>query len=141
MSDFERFVEQLQRKIDEQERELYSARVIEHARDPRNVGSLENADGFAVVTGWCGDTMKIYLRLGPERTIRQVTFITDGCGPTLACGSMMTVLVRGLSPEEALKISADKLIRALDGLPAESVHCAELTVNTLRAAIADLPKL
>jgi nitrogen fixation NifU-like protein len=141
VSDFERFVEQLQRKIDEQERELYSARVIEHARDPRNVGSLENADGFAVVTGWCGDTMKIYLILGPERTIRQVTFITDGCGPTLACGSMMTVLVRGLSPEEALKISADKLIRALDGLPAESVHCAELTVNTLRAAVADLPKL
>jgi nitrogen fixation NifU-like protein len=141
VSDFERCVEQLQRKIEEQERALYSARVIEHARNPQNFCPLESADGFAAVTGWCGDTMKVYLRLDEGGRIGQAGFITDGCGPTLACGSMMTVLVRGLSPEKALLISVDQLINALDGLPAESGHCAELTVNALRAAVADLPKV
>jgi nitrogen fixation NifU-like protein len=141
MNDFDRFVEELQRQIDEQERALYSPQVRKHARNPQNIGRLEPADGFAAITGPCGDTMEMYLRLDHEGKIRQVGFLTDGCGPTVACGSMISTLAKGLFPEKALLISADELLHALGGLPPESVHCAELAVNTLRAAVRDLPKV
>jgi nitrogen fixation NifU-like protein len=141
VNDFQRFVEDLQRQIEEEERALYSARVIKHARDPQNIGRLEPADGSATITGPCGDTMEIYLRLGEGGIIRQAAFMTDGCGPALACGSMISILTTGLSPEKALLISVEELIRALGGLPPESIHCAELSVNTLRAAVADLQKV
>ena len=137
VNDFDRFVEDLQRQIDEQERTLYSAQVLEHARNPRNIGPLESADGFAATTGPCGDTMEIYLRLDQRRCIRKVAFLTDGCGPTLACGSMLTLMVRGLSIEKARTLSARELIIALNGLPGESAHCAELAVNTFQAALQE----
>jgi nitrogen fixation NifU-like protein len=141
VNDFDRFVEELQRQIEEQERALYSDQVRKHARNPQNIGALDPADGSAVVTGSCGDTMEIYLRQDPEGRIRQVGFLTDGCGPTVACGSMISILAKGLSAEKALLISTDELLRALGGLPPESVHCAELAVNTLRSAVRDLPKV
>jgi nitrogen fixation NifU-like protein len=141
VNDFDRFVEELQRQIDEQEWALYSVQVRRHARNPRNIGALEPADGAASITGPCGDTMEFYVRIDREGRIRQVGFLTDGCGPSVACGSMISVLAEGLSPEKALLISADELLRALGGLPPESVHCAELAVNTLRAAVRDLPKV
>jgi nitrogen fixation NifU-like protein len=141
VNDFDRFVKDLQRQIDEQERALYSAQVRKHARNPQNIGALEPADGFASISGPCGDTMEIYLRMDRWGRIRQVSFLTDGCGPTLACGSMISVLAKGLTPEKALLISADGLLQALGGLPPESIHCAELAVNTLRSAVRDLPKV
>ena len=137
MTDFDSLIEDLQQKIDEQERALYSAEVIEHAHNPKNMRRLEEADCCAAVTGWCGDTMEIYLLLDDTTHIREATFMTDGCGPTVACGSMLTLMVRGLSPEKARTISAHDLIVALNGLPGESIHCAELAVNTLRAAIQE----
>ena len=141
MNDFDRFVEELERQIVEQERALYSDQVRRHARNPQNIGALAPADGSAVITGPCGDTMEFYLRMDREGRIRQVGFLTDGCGPTVACGSMISVMAGGLSPEKALRISAEQLLRALGGLPPESVHCAELAVNTLRAAVRELPKV
>ena len=132
---FDRLVEELQKQILEQERAVYSSRVLEEAHNPKNVGRMPQPDAWAVVHGWCGDTMEIYLRLDGDR-IERATFMTDGCGPTVACGSMLTQMVRGRSLEEASRIRPDDLIAALDGLPEESVHCAELTVNTLREAIA-----
>jgi nitrogen fixation NifU-like protein len=134
--DFDRIVEQLQQEIDEQERAIYSAKVIEEARNPTDVGRMAEADASAVVCGWCGDTMEIYLRLDGER-VEQATFITDGCGPSVACGSKLTTMVRGKSLEEARMITPQDLIDALDGLPEDSLHCADLTVNTLRQAIAN----
>lgn len=136
MDDFDRAVADLQRQIIEQERALYSARVIEEAHSPKNLGRMANPDTYAVVQGWCGDTMEIYLRLDGGR-ISEVTFVTDGCGPSVACGSMLTTMVRGMSLVEAGRISAQDLIEALDGLPEDSLHCADLAVNTLRAAIAN----
>lgn len=132
--DFDRVVEELQREIEEQESAIYSARVIEEARNPTDVGRMAEPDASAVVRGSCGDTMEIYLRLDGER-IAQATFVTDGCGPSVACGSMLTTMVRGKSLAEASEISAQDLIAALDGLPEDSLHCADLTVNTLRQAI------
>jgi nitrogen fixation NifU-like protein len=134
-TDFERMIAELQREIDEQERATYSARVIEEAQKPKNVGRMAGPDAYGIVHGWCGDTMEIYLRLDGEE-IEEATFMTDGCGPSVACGSMLTSMVRGMSLQEASRIRPQDLIAALDGLPADSLHCAELTVSTLREAIA-----
>jgi len=136
MEDFDQLVEELERQIREEERALYSAEVIEHSHNPRNLKKLDRFHAHAVVHGWCGDTMEIYLRLERMGRIREATFFTDGCGPSVACGSMLTCMVRGKPSKKALQISAQDLIAALGGLPEESVHCAELAVKTLRAAIS-----
>jgi len=135
-ADFDHMVADLQRQIIEQERALYSDKVIEEAHNPRNLGWMPEPDACGIVRGWCGDTMEIYLRLDRER-IKEITFMTDGCGPSVACGSMLTRLVQGTSLEEAGKITPEDLLAALDGLPDENTHCAELAVNTLREAIAN----
>ena len=133
-TDLDRLVTDLQKEIDEQDRALYSAKVIEETRHPRNFRRMANADVRGLVHGWCGDTMEVYLRLEEDRII-ETTFATDGCGPTLACGSMLTSMVQGLSLEEASRIVPKDLLSALDGLPEESQHCAELAVRTLHNAI------
>jgi nitrogen fixation NifU-like protein len=131
---FDRLVEKIQREIDEQERSLYSAKVIEEAHHPKNVGRMRQADVCGLVHGWCGDTMEVFLRLDGEM-IREAKFVTDGCGPTLACGSMLTSMLRGLSLTQADEIMPEHIIAALDGLPEESQHCAELAVSTLQNAL------
>jgi len=133
-SDFDSFVAELQKEIDEQTRALYSARVIKEAYEPSNVGRMPDADARGLVHGWCGDTMEVFLRLDGT-IIRQATFMTDGCGPTLACGSILTTMVQGMSMDEAGAILPEDLIAALDGLPEESQHCAELAASTLQNAI------
>jgi nitrogen fixation NifU-like protein len=128
-------VEELTRQIAEEERALYSARVIEHSHNPRNFRRLKPAKLSAVVRGWCGDTMEMYLRPDRNGLVSEAAFMTDGCGPTVACGSMLTSLVSGKPLQQALRITSRELIDALGGLPEESIHCAELAVATLRAAI------
>jgi nitrogen fixation NifU-like protein len=135
MDRLDRLVAALQREIDEQERALYSATVLHEARHPQNLGRMAGPDAHAVVTGWCGDTMEVFLRLDGD-VIREAAFLTNGCGPSVACGSKLTALVRGMTPEEASRLRPEDLIAALDGLPDESAHCAELAVSTLRKAIA-----
>ncbi|MCR4419180.1 MAG: iron-sulfur cluster assembly scaffold protein [Clostridia bacterium] len=114
----------------------YSPTVIDHATRPRNLGSLANADGMGCITGPCGDTMKIWLRVEGERIV-QATFWTDGCGTTLAAGSMVTELARGKSIRAALEIGQQEVLQALGGLPEESRHCALLAANTLKEAVRD----
>jgi nitrogen fixation NifU-like protein len=133
--DFARWVEQLQAEILKREQELFSAKVLAEARDPKNLGAILDADGHALVTGPCGDTMEMFLRVDGTR-IERATFLTDGCGPTVACGSMLTRMARGKRLEEAAAIEATEVIAALDGLPEEHEHCATLAVNTLHEAIA-----
>jgi len=135
-TNFDRVVAELQRAIIEQERALYSAKVIEEAHNPTNMGRMAEPDAYGIVHGWCGDTMEIYLRLD-EESVKEATFVTDGCGPSVACGSMLTRMVQGMSLEEASGIRPEDLIVALDGLPEDSVHCAELAVKTLWEAIAN----
>lgn len=131
---WDRVVAELQREIEEKERALYSTRVLELARNPENLGRIEAPDAHATITGWCGDTMEIFLRLNGN-TIQEATFLTDGCGPSVACGNMLTTMVQGMALNAANRIDPADLILALDGLPEESAHCAELAVNTLRQAI------
>ncbi|MBU4221554.1 MAG: iron-sulfur cluster assembly scaffold protein, partial [Euryarchaeota archaeon] len=91
-------------------------------------------DAFAILTGWCGDTMEIYLMVEHE-IVADITFMTDGCGATIACGSMLTSMVKGKSLDEAEAITEDYLIAALEGLPEENLHCAHLAIITLRDAL------
>ncbi|MGB9887303.1 MAG: iron-sulfur cluster assembly scaffold protein [Moorellales bacterium] len=114
----------------------YSPTVIDHATRPRNLGSMANADGIGCITGPCGDTMKIWLRVEDDRIVR-ATFWTDGCGTTLAAGSMVTELATGKTIRAALEIGQQEVLQALGGLPAESQHCALLAANTLKEAIRD----
>ena len=134
VDDFDRFVAELQQQIIEQERALYSAKVIEEAHRPKNLERMPDPDAHGIVHGWCGDTMEIYLRLNDDK-IDEAAFMTDGCGPTVASGSMLTQMVKGMSLHEAEAIRPEDLLKALDGLPEENVHCAELAVSTLQNAI------
>ena len=115
---------------------VYSETVIDHAMNPRNVGNLNDANGFAKVTGPCGDTMEIWLRVTND-TVAEATFMTDGCGTTIAAGSMATELAKGKSVRQVLKITQQNIIEALGGLPEDSQHCALLAANTLREAVRD----
>jgi len=134
---FERMVADLQQQIDEQERAAYSAVVIQEASQPANVGRIEVPDARATYCGWCGDAMEIDLRIEGGQVV-EARFVTDGCGPTVACGSMLTKMVQGKSLAEAKALTPEALIEALEGLPEDSLHCADLAVHTLREALAQL---
>ena len=128
--------DKLEAEIMTEIRSVYTETVIDHALNPRNVGSMADAHGFASVTGPCGDTMEIWLRVW-NGAIKDATFWTDGCGTTIAAGSMVTEVAKGKAPSEALKITQQYVLHALGGLPQESVHCALLAANTLKKAIKD----
>lgn len=136
-SDLDEFVREVQREIDRKEEETYSERVIEEYRDPKNIGWMEDPDGAAKFKGPCGDIMEVYLRVEGGR-IKDIRFFTDGCGPSIACGSMLTQLAQGRTLDGAADLSKEELTDALGGLPEESLHCAELAVTTLRKALEDL---
>lgn len=133
-TDYERMVEELQQEVTAREREIYSDVVLREAKHPQNMGPLRDEDAHGLVKGWCGDTMEIYLRLH-EGTIEEATFTTDGCGATVACGSMLTQMVTGMKLDRAEWILPKDLINALDGLPDESLHCAGLAISTLQNAL------
>jgi ATP-binding protein involved in chromosome partitioning len=113
--------------------EDYSTTACEHAAHPRHLGPLEVFDGHTRITGPCGDTMEFWLTAHNGR-VDQVSFITDGCGPSLACGSMAVCLVEGRRVEDAAGLRQQEILDALGGLPKESEHCALLAANTLKAA-------
>ena len=136
-ADFDRFMKDLQQRMIEEARAVYSDTVVREFSNPKNVGRLSKPEAHATVKGWCGDTMEISLRLSGEK-IEEAGFMTDGCGPTVACGSMLTTMVQNMSLKEARRIRPQQLIDALDGLPEESTHCADLAVKTLHKAISDL---
>ena len=128
--------DELQELIIADMRKVYSETVIDHFINPRNLGDMENADGFAKVTGSCGDTMEIWLKV-KNGTIADATFMTDGCGASIASGSMVTEIAKGETITEAGKISQQDVLSALGGLPEESEHCALLAASTLKEAIRD----
>ena len=128
--------DELQELIMADIRNVYTETVIEHAMNPRNVGSISNADGFASVTGSCGDTMEIWLKVKND-TVDTVTFWTDGCGTSIATGSMVTELAKGKGIAKVQRITQQEVLDALGGLPEESVHCALLAANTLKEAVKD----
>ena len=130
----EKLLEKLQRKIEYDEEQTYSNIVIYEYRNPHNFGVIENPDAVGEIKGPCGDTMKISLRIINGR-IKDAFFWTDGCGATIACGSMITKMMKGKNLDKANSVTNIQLIDALDGLPEEHYHCAKLAVDTLHKAI------
>ncbi len=135
----DRIFDELQDLMLQEARKKYSETVIEHFLNPRNIGSMEDADCYTFMTGICGDTIGIFVAVNGE-TIKRASFITNGCGPTIACGSALTCMVAGMTIEDAGRITNADLIEYLNGLPTENTHCADLAVNTLRGALAKLPE-
>ena len=116
---------------------LYSEKVMDHFRNPRNVGSMENADGVGEVgNAKCGDIMKIYLKID-DNVVTDVKFETFGCGSAIASSSMATELIKGKPVGEALTLTNKAVAEALDGLPAHKLHCSVLAEEAIRAAVKD----
>lgn len=113
-----------------------SAIVIDHATNPRNAGSMDDADAYASVLGSCGDNMEMWLRARDGKVIA-ISFWTDGCTSTIACGSMVTELAKGKTLGEALTLSAEIIFKSLGGLPKNHVHCAGLASLTLKKTIIE----
>lgn len=118
-------------------RKIYSETTIDFFMNPRNHGAMEGADGFGEVTGPCGDTMNMWIKVR-NGVIEKASFTTNGCGTSIASASMMTVMATGKTLEEASRIGQNDVLNALGGLPTESEHCAALASRTLRAALKDL---
>ena len=116
---------------------LYSETVMDHFRNPRNVGVIEDADGIGEVgNAVCGDIMKIYLKI-EDGIVSNVKFETFGCGSAIASSSMATELIKGKPLSEVLKLTNQAVTEALGGLPAHKLHCSVLAEEAIRAAVKD----
>ena len=119
---------------------LYSEKVMDHFRNPRNVGVIENADGVGEVgNAKCGDIMKIYLKI-EDGIVLDVKFETFGCASAVASSSMATELIKGKPVSEALKLTNQAVAEALDGLPAYKMHCSVLAEEAIKNALEDYYK-
>ena len=116
---------------------LYSEKVMEHFRNPRNVGVIEDANGIGEVgNAKCGDIMKMYLKI-EDYIIQDVKFETFGCGSAIASSSMATELIKGKPVSEAMKLTNKAVAEALDGLPAYKMHCSVLAEEAIQSALED----
>jgi len=114
---------------------MYSAKVIEHFQNPRNVGEIKDADGVGTVGNpSCGDIMSIYIKV-ENNVITDIKFKTFGCGAAIATSSITTEMVKGKTIEEAEKLTRNQVAEALDGLPPIKMHCSNLATDALKAAI------
>ncbi|MBQ7542074.1 MAG: Fe-S cluster assembly scaffold protein NifU [Clostridia bacterium] len=116
---------------------LYSEKVMDHFRNPRNVGVIEDADGVGEVgNAKCGDIMKIYLKID-DGIITDVKFETFGCGSAIASSSMATEMIKGRPIADALSLTNKAVAEALDGLPAHKIHCSVLAEEAIKRALQD----
>ena len=116
---------------------LYSEKVMDHFQNPRNVGKMDDADGVGEVgNAVCGDIMKIYIKVD-NGIITDVKFNTFGCGSAIATSSMATEMIKGKKIEDALELSNKAVVEALDGLPAQKIHCSVLAEEAVKAAVKD----
>lgn len=116
---------------------LYSEKVMDHFRNPRNVGVIEDADGIGEVgNAVCGDIMKLYLKID-NNIVTDVKFETFGCGSAIASSSMATEMIKGKSVDDVLQLTNKAITEALDGLPAHKLHCSVLAEEAIHAALKD----
>jgi len=129
--------EELREKAIEQLRSVYSDTTIDMFLRTKDNRSMDSPDGFARITGPCGDTMEIYLKVD-SGVIIDASFQTDGCSPSQASGGMVAKMTKGKSIAEIKELTAQDILDALGGLPEESEHCALLAADTLKEALADI---
>ena len=119
---------------------MYSEKVLEHFKNPRNVGEIKDADGVGTVGNpVCGDMMTMYIKVKDDR-IADIKFKTYGCGAAIATSSMTTELAKGKTLDEALEITRQSVADALEGLPPVKMHCSNLAADALHEAIMDYKK-
>ena len=116
---------------------MYSETVLQHYRNPRNLGEIEDADGVGVfMSDFCGDITKFWIKVEDGRIV-DAKYRTQGCAASVACGSVLTELVKNKTIEEAISISKDEIVNLLDGLPEKKIHCSVLADDALKDAIRD----
>jgi len=119
---------------------MYSEKVLDHFKNPRNVGEIKDADGVGTVGNpVCGDMMTMYIKVKDDR-ITDIKFKTYGCGAAIATSSMTTELAKGKTVDEALEITRQSVADALEGLPPVKMHCSNLAADALHEAIKDYKK-
>lgn len=120
---------------------LYSEKVFDHFRHPRNLGEMDDASGVGEVgNAKCGDIMRMYLKIDDNEVITDAKFITFGCGSAIASSSMATEMIKGQPLSEASKLSNKAVTEALDGLPKHKIHCSVLAEQAIKSAIEDYKK-
>ncbi|RPI79309.1 MAG: iron-sulfur cluster assembly scaffold protein [Desulfobacteraceae bacterium] len=140
MSDtFDDFIKGLQNNIMDDTRAVYGEIVYQRWLKPLYAGALRNADGYGRIKGSCGDTMEMFLKFKNDK-VKEASFQTDGCGPSMVCGSYAAEMSFGKTPDELLEITGEKVLEVLGGLPEKDRHCAYLAVNTLQEALNDYMK-
>jgi nitrogen fixation NifU-like protein len=138
---FDKFVEELQEELIEKELEDYNETIVKLFHNPQNWGKLpENEISVSQsYKGPCGDTMQYFLKI-EDGIIKRASFVTDGCGASVATASQTTILITGKTLDYAATLTPEDIDRALDGLPEDHKHCAELSVRTLKRALAKYKK-
>ena len=133
----EQAIQKLQEEVERDILVTYGPIVLDHWKHPRNLGLLENPDGYSSVKGTCGDTMEMSVRVDKDIVVA-CGFQTDGCGTTMVCGSAASWLATNRTFIEALgAVTSRRILEVLGGLPEADVHCAELAAEMLRRALAD----
>ncbi len=135
-SELDDFVNQLQDEIYNETRQEFGEIAYKRWREPKFMGRIDMPDGYAKLTGTCGDTMEIFLKFENGRVVA-ASFMTDGCGPSVVCGSYAAELANGKSPEELADFNGDMILDIVDGLPKDHEHCAFLSAETVKRALDD----
>lgn len=134
--DLDKTVEVIKAEIKASLLETFSEKVVDAWLDPVHFGPLERPEGSGKAVGECGEEMEMALRVRQERIV-EAKFLTDGCITSVAAGNMAAQLATGKTVTEAFQISQEEILKALEGLPEESAHCARLASNALKAALLD----
>ena len=117
---------------------MYTEKVLDHFKNPRNVGELPNANGVGTVgNAKCGDIMQMFIHVNDDGIIDDISFKTFGCGAAIATSSMATELIKGKHIDEALKLTNAAVVEALEGLPPQKLHCSVLAEEAIKAALSD----
>ena len=136
MDNFDDFVNQLQEQIFDEAREAYGEKGFHRWRNPRFNGRMDAPDGYAGLTGECGDTIEIFLKFENDR-VRQASYVTDGCASSAICGSFAAELALGKDPDELTDITGEAVLAEIGRLPASDQHCAGLAAASLQEALSN----
>lgn len=136
MNDFDNFVDQLQEQIFDEAREAYGEKGFHRWRNPRFNGKMDGPDGYARLTGECGDTIEIFLKFENNR-VQAASYTTDGCASSAICGSFAAELAIGRDPDALTDINGDAVLAEIGRLPESDVHCAGLAAATLQEALSN----
>ncbi|MBN2402116.1 MAG: iron-sulfur cluster assembly scaffold protein [Spirochaetes bacterium] len=134
------FLKDLQDKINKDTVKDYGQKAFDIWTNPSNMRSMENPDGYGRITGPCGDTMEIFLKFEKD-TVKKASFQTDGCGPSMICGSLAAELAFGKTTDELKEITNKTILETIGGLPKGDQHCALLAANTLQEAVKNYIKV